>query len=100
MSLDSPPPPAGPQVGADEWVARQAHRREYLPSWLGRAQRASERIGWWPRPAIAGLAGLAPPLPRLGALQLQVGIDAPVLAPLAVGPYIAGGVAGALAPRV
>jgi hypothetical protein len=44
MSLDSPPPPAGPppagpRVGADEWVAREAHRREYLPSWLGRAQR-------------------------------------------------------------
>src|SRR5262249_281963 len=30
VSLDSPPP-AGPQVGSDEWVARQPHRREYLP---------------------------------------------------------------------
>ena len=41
MSID----PQGPQVGADEWVARQARRREYLPSWLGRAQQAGERIG-------------------------------------------------------
>ncbi len=48
MSVDA----QGPQIGADEWVARQAQRREYLPSWLGRAQRASERIGWWPRLAI------------------------------------------------
>ena len=39
----------GPQVGADEWVARQAQRREYLPSWLGQAQRLAERVGWWPR---------------------------------------------------
>ena len=54
MSVDS----QGPKVGADEWVARQAHRREYLPSWLGRAQREAERVGWWPRLAIAGLAGL------------------------------------------
>ena len=39
MSID----PQGPKVGADEWVARQARRREYLPSWLGRAQQAGER---------------------------------------------------------
>ena len=51
------PEPAGPQVGADEWVARQAHRREYLPCWLGTAQQPAERVGWWPRLAIAGLAG-------------------------------------------
>ena len=41
MSID----PQGPEVGADEWVARQAHRREYLPSWLGRAQKATEMVG-------------------------------------------------------
>ena len=45
MSLDSQPPVAGPQVGADEWVARQAQRREYLPSWLGTGQRQLERVG-------------------------------------------------------
>jgi branched-chain amino acid transport system permease protein len=86
----------GPRVGADEWVARQAHRREYLPSWLGRAQRASERIGWWPRLAIAGLAGVALPLLGLGAFQLQVGIDALVIALLAVGLNIVVGWAGLL----
>src|SRR5437667_189729 len=30
MSID----PQGPEGGADEWVARQAHRRIYLPYWL------------------------------------------------------------------
>ena len=92
MSVD----PQGPKVGADEWVARQAHRREYLPSWLGDAQRAGERIGWWPRLAIAGLAGLALPLLGLGGFQLQVGIDALVIALLAVGLNIVVGWAGLL----
>jgi ABC-type branched-subunit amino acid transport system permease subunit len=98
MSLDSPPPPtpAGPQVGADEWVARQAHRREYLPSWLGRAQRQAERIGWWPRLAVAGLAAAALPLIGLGGFQLQVGIDALVVALLAVGLNIVVGWTGLL----
>ncbi len=101
MSLDSPPPPAGPppagpQVGADEWVARQAHRREYLPSWLGRAQRQAERVGWWPRLALAGLAAAALPLIGLGGFQLQVGIDAMVIALLAVGLNITVGWTGLL----
>ncbi len=96
MSLDSQPPAAGPQVGADEWVARQAHRREYLPSWLGVAQRQIERAGWWPKLAIAGLAGAALPLLGLGGFQLQVGIDALVIALLAVGLNIVVGWAGLL----
>jgi ABC-type branched-subunit amino acid transport system permease subunit len=92
VSIDS----QGPQVGADEWVARQAHRREYLPSWLGRVQRESERIGWWPRLAVAGLAGAALPSLGLGGFQLQVGIDAMVIALLAVGLNIVVGWAGLL----
>jgi branched-chain amino acid transport system permease protein len=92
MSIDPP----GPQVGADEWVARQAHRREYLPSWLGRAQKAAEVVGWWPRLAVAGLAGLALPLLGLGGFQLQVGIDALVIALLAVGLNVVVGWAGLL----
>lgn len=103
MSLDAQPPaagpgsqPAGPQVGADEWVARQEHRREYLPSWLGVAQRRLERAGWWPRLAVAGLAGAALPLIGLGGFQLQVGIDALVIALLAVGLNIVVGWAGLL----
>src|SRR5580704_3821735 len=92
MSVD----PQGPEVGADEWVARQAHRREYLPSWLGRAQKATERVGWWPRLAVAGVVGLVLPLLGLGGFQLQVGIDALVIALLAVGLNIVVGWAGLL----
>ena len=92
MSID----PQGPQVGADEWVARQARRREYLPSWLGRAQRETERIGWWPRLAVAGLAAVVLPSLGLGGFQLQVGIDAMVIALLAVGLNIVVGWAGLL----
>jgi ABC-type branched-subunit amino acid transport system permease subunit len=95
VSID-PQGPQGPQVGADEWVARQAHRREYLPSWLGRAQQAGERVGWWPRLAIAGVAGLVLPLLGLGGFQLQVGIDALVIALLAVGLNVVVGWAGLL----
>ena len=71
-----------PQVGADEWVARQQHRREYLPSWLGRAQRASERIGWWPRLAIAGAE--AATVRGTGRVPLPPGlvtVISPVVAP-------------------
>src|SRR5437763_10977497 len=92
MSVD----PQGPQVGADEWGARQAHRRDSRPSWLGDAQRRAERIGWWPRLAIAGLAGLALPVLGVGGFQLQVGIDALVIALLAVGLNVVVGWAGLL----
>ena len=92
MSVES----QGPQVGADEWVARQARRREYLPSWLGSAQRAGERVGWWPRLAVAGLAAVVLPSFGLGGFQLQVGIDAMVIALLAVGLNIVVGWAGLL----
>jgi branched-chain amino acid transport system permease protein len=89
-------PAAGPQVGVDEWVAREQGRREYLPSWLGSAQRASERVGWWPRLALAAAAGLLLPFLGLGGFQLQVGIDALVIALLAVGLNIVVGWAGLL----
>ena len=95
MSLDSQPP-AGPQVGSDEWVARQAQRREHLPSWLGPLERASERAGWWPKLAVAAAAAAVLPLLGLGEFQLQVGIDALVIALLAVGLNIVVGWAGLL----
>ena len=94
--IESPQGSRGPQVGADEWVARQARRREYLPSWLGRAQRETERIGWWPRLAVVALAGVLLPSLGLGGFQLQVGIDALVIALLAVGLNIVVGWAGLL----
>jgi ABC-type branched-subunit amino acid transport system permease subunit len=98
VTADQQQPPAatGPQVGADEWVARQSGRREYLPSWLGQGQRLAERVGWWPRLVLAGAIAAALPVAGLGAFQIQVGIDSLVLALLAVGLNITVGWAGLL----
>ena len=97
MSADpAPAAKAGPVVGADEWVARQAHRREYPPGLRGDAQRRLDRIGWWPRLGIVGLAGAALPLLGLSGFQLQVGINALLLALLAVGLNVSVGWAGLL----
>jgi branched-chain amino acid transport system permease protein len=88
-----------PAVGSDEWVARSESRREYLPSWLGAAQRADERLGpwsWWTKLALAGGAALSLPLLGIGPFQIQVGIDTLVLAMLAVGLNICVGWAGLL----
>jgi branched-chain amino acid transport system permease protein len=92
----APPDSAGPKVGADEWVARQQHRREYLPGWRGDAQRLADRVGWWPRLAVAGLVAAALPLLGLGGFQLQVGINALLLALLALGLNVTVGWAGLL----
>src|SRR5205823_1814770 len=67
-----------------------------LPSWLGTGQRWLERVGWWPRLLVVGLAAAALPLLGLGGFQLQVGIDALVIALLAVGLNIVVGWAGLL----
>jgi branched-chain amino acid transport system permease protein len=76
----------GPRLGADEWV----ERRTYRPG------RFIDRVGWWPRLALAALAGAALPLTGLGGFQLQVGIDALVIALLAVGLNVVVGWAGLL----
>src|SRR5258708_9195501 len=89
----------GPKVGADEWVARQAHRREYLPSWLGRAQRQAERIGWWPRLALAGLAAAALPLFGLGGVPLPDGDRPPEIPRAPVGPKNQVGLSRPVHPR-
>jgi ABC-type branched-subunit amino acid transport system permease subunit len=88
--------PTDPAVGADEWVARSAGRREYPPGWRGDAMRRLERVGWWPRLAIATVIGIV--LPQLGMndFQLQVGINALLLAMLALGLNISVGWAGLL----
>jgi ABC-type branched-subunit amino acid transport system permease subunit len=88
--------PTDPVVGADEWVARAAARREYPPGWRGDVMRRLERVGWWPRLAVAGLLGAALPLLGMNDFQLQVGINALLLAMLAVGLNISVGWAGLL----
>jgi ABC-type branched-subunit amino acid transport system permease subunit len=90
-------PKDSPGVGVDEWVARSVERREYLPGWRGDAQRAVERIGWWPRLGLAAAVGVFIPLViGLNSFQTQVGIDALLLAILALGLNVSVGWAGLL----
>ncbi len=90
-------PKDSPGVGVDEWVARSTERREYLPGWRGDAQRAFERVGWWPRLGMAAAVGVFIPLViGLNPFQTQVGIDALLLAILALGLNVSVGWAGLL----
>jgi branched-chain amino acid transport system permease protein len=90
-------PKDSPGVGVDEWVARSLERREYLPGWRGDAQRAIEKVGWWPRLGLAAAVGVFIPLViGLNSFQLQVGIDALLLAILALGLNVSVGWAGLL----
>jgi ABC-type branched-subunit amino acid transport system permease subunit len=88
--------PRDPSIGVDEWVARTAQRREYPPGRRGQAQRLWEQLGWWPRLGVAALAGAAVPLLTVNDFQLQVGINALLLALLALGLNISVGWAGLL----
>jgi ABC-type branched-subunit amino acid transport system permease subunit len=90
-------PKESPGVGVDEWVARSGERREYLPGWRGDLQRAAEQLGWWPRLAIATAIGVfIPVVIGLNSFQFQVGIDALLLAILALGLNVSVGWAGLL----
>ncbi len=83
-------------VGVDEWVARSGERREAAKGWRGAVERAGARVGWWPRLAIVGVVGALIPLLSLNDFQLQVGVNALLLAMLALGLNIAVGWAGLL----
>jgi branched-chain amino acid transport system permease protein len=85
-----------PSIGVDEWVARQAQRREYLPGWRGAAQRRLGAIGFWPKLGAAAAVGALLPLAGLNAFQLQVGINSLLLAMLALGLNVSVGWAGLL----
>jgi branched-chain amino acid transport system permease protein len=88
--------PKDPSIGVDEWVAREAARREYAPGLRGQAQRRLERVGWWPRLAAVAVIGAIIPQLGLNDFQLQIGINALLLAILAVGLNISVGWAGLL----
>src|SRR3954449_3363047 len=85
-----------PPVGVDEWVARSGERHEAATGWRGAVERVAGRVGWWPRLAMVGVVGALIPLLGLNDFQLQVGVNALLLAMLAVGLNIAVGWAGLL----
>jgi branched-chain amino acid transport system permease protein len=88
--------PQDPSIGVDEWVARQAERREYVPGWRGEVQRRVERVGWWPWLFAAAAVGAVIPVFGLNGFQSQVAINALILALLAVGLNVPVGWAGLL----
>jgi branched-chain amino acid transport system permease protein len=98
---DVPPTePTGPQIGADEWVARSGERAEVRGGVVGRVRLAADRI---PKPAVFALVvGTAALIPLLTAqtdndiYYLRVGTVALVFALLALGLNVAVGFAGLL----
>ncbi|MBV9685083.1 MAG: branched-chain amino acid ABC transporter permease, partial [Solirubrobacterales bacterium] len=69
----------------------------YLPGWRGDVQRALEQVGWWPRLVVATAVGVfIPVVIGLNSFQTQVGIDALLLAILALGLNVSVGWAGLL----
>jgi branched-chain amino acid transport system permease protein len=94
------PEPSGPQIGADEWVARSGERAEAHGGLVGLARGVYERL---PKPAVFLLVvALAALLPVLTSQTdndiyfLRVGIVALVFALLALGLNVAVGFAGLL----
>ena len=63
---------------------------------MGQAQRQFERVPWWAILLAAGLAGACVPFLTTNDFQLQIGINALLLAILAVGLNISVGWAGLL----
>ena len=100
MSDVPPTEPTGPQIGADEWVARSGERDESRGGFRGRVLQAFDRI---PKPAVfAIVVALAALIPLLTShtdndiYYLRVGTVALVFALLALGLNVAVGFAGLL----
>jgi branched-chain amino acid transport system permease protein len=95
-----PTEPAGPRIGADEWVARSGERSRAYEGVAGRARRIYERL---PSPAVfAFFVAVAALVPLLTAQTdndiyfLRVGTVALVFALLGLGLNVAVGFAGLL----
>jgi ABC-type branched-subunit amino acid transport system permease subunit len=85
-----------PQIGVDEWVAESGERRDQGAG-LGRALAILDaRVGWWPRLALAAVAGLAFGLTTGNVNLLTVGFTCLLYAILSLGLNIAAGWAGLL----
>ncbi len=100
MSDVPPTEPAGPQIGADEWVARSASRSRAYDGVVGRVRRAYERV---PKPLVfAGFVLVAVLIPIVASQSqndlyyTRVGTVALVFALLALGLNVAVGFAGLL----
>ncbi|HET7743159.1 MAG TPA: branched-chain amino acid ABC transporter permease [Gaiellaceae bacterium] len=100
MTNVPPTEPAGPQIGADEWVARSADRSTAYDGLLGRIRRSYERV---PKAGVfafvVALAALLPIVVSHSQNDLyytRVGTVALVFGLLALGLNVAVGFAGLL----
>jgi ABC-type branched-subunit amino acid transport system permease subunit len=83
-------------IGVDEWVAQHEERADVRRGWRGTAERLGARIGWWPRLALALLAGLIFSQLSVNVNVQTVAVNCMIYAILAVGLNIAVGWAGLL----
>jgi ABC-type branched-subunit amino acid transport system permease subunit len=88
-------PPKG-QIGVDQWVAQSGERREAATGSRRLLAIFEERVGWWPRLALAALAGLAFGLLTGNVNLLTVGFTCLLYAILSLGLNISVGCAGLL----
>jgi branched-chain amino acid transport system permease protein len=88
-------PPKG-QIGVDQWVAQSGERREATTGSRRLVALVEERVGWWPRLALAALAGLAFGLLTGNVNLLTVGFTCLLYAILSLGLNISVGWAGLL----
>jgi ABC-type branched-subunit amino acid transport system permease subunit len=85
-----------PQIGVDEWVAQSGERREQGTGVRRVLAELDARVGWWPRLALATVAGVAFGLATGNVNLLTVGFTCLLYAILSLGLNIAAGWAGLL----
>jgi branched-chain amino acid transport system permease protein len=92
---DEPQPPRG-RIGVDQWVAQSGERHDAGTGWRRTAGLLNDKIGWWPRLAVAVIIGYAFALLTHNVNFLTVGFNALLYAIFALGLNIAVGWAGLL----
>lgn len=93
---DEPEQPARGRIGVDQWVAQSGDRRDVGTGWRARAWALNDRIGWWPKLALAVLVGYGFSLLTENPNFLNVGFNSLLYAIFAMGLNIAVGWAGLL----
>jgi len=85
-------------IGVDEWVARSGDRRERHGGWRGIVEAADQRLGWWSRLLMVGIAAFIYGQFIVGSNvnYAQVGFNVVLYATLALGLNIVVGWAGLL----